>query len=66
MDGLSLLKKYCVFPTKVETPIMKKNVDGMDIKEFCDKNSFEFFASPTIFNKNDGNSEPQNFCLLMI
>lgn len=63
MDGLSLLKKYSI-PTKVKTPIMKKNVDGIeDIKEFCDKNSFEFFASPTIFNKNDGNSEPQNFCI---
>ena len=63
MNGLSMLKKYDII-TKIKTPIMKKNVDGIqNIKDFCEKNDFEFLASPTIFNKNDGSSEPQNFCI---
>lgn len=63
INGLTLLNKYGII-TKVKTPIMKKNVDGIqDIKDFCDKNNFEFLASPTIFNKNDGSTEPQNFCI---
>lgn len=42
MNGLSMLKKYDII-TKIKTPIMKKNVDGIqNIKDFCEKMILSF------------------------
>lgn len=60
LANLKLLKEYGV-RVKVKTPIM--NINALcykDIKKYCDENNFEYFVSPTIFSKIDGDESPKD------
>lgn len=44
----------------VKMPVMKYNVSEIrKVYDFCNQNHIEFLASPTIFQKNDGNKSPE-------
>lgn len=58
--GIDLLKKYNI-SVKIKMPIMSKNANSFDsVKEYCDKNNFEFMPSLAIMSKNDGNTAPHS------
>lgn len=59
LDNLRLLKEKKI-RVKVKMPIMQKNIiDFNHVKKFCQENSFDFFASPVIFPRFNGDQSPK-------
>lgn len=60
LANLEMLREAKI-PVHVKTPIMKKNVyDFREIQKYCQENGFEYFVSPQIFPKLDGDTSPKN------
>lgn len=59
LNNLKELKETGI-TIRVKTPLMKKNLENfLEIKTFCDINGFEYFVSPLIFSKNNGDNSPK-------
>jgi radical SAM protein with 4Fe4S-binding SPASM domain len=60
LRNLQRLKEYGI-RVKVKTPVMSVNTYCFpDIQEYCIQNNFDFFVSPNIFSKLDGDGSPRN------
>ncbi|GHU39840.1 hypothetical protein FACS1894193_01000 [Bacilli bacterium] len=60
LQGLENLKRNNI-EVLIKTPVMQKNVINItDVKNFCDKNGFRYFASALIMGKSDGDQSTKN------
>lgn len=56
LENLFLMKKYNL-NVKIKTPLMKDNkFCYRDLKEFCNINNFDYYASPVVFSKSNGDT----------